>query len=352
MCGAECAECAALGMSAGCSLAPGHEGNHYCAQGHEWTPVGQGGYTPAEGSGYTPADQVGYTPAGEGAYTAVDQGGYVPADEGGYTPAEGGGYTPAALSSGGADAGGAPSGGVPDGGTHDGGAPDGGTPGGGAADGQGSDLTPSGAHPSEVPASFAVGGLPAFRYNLPEIPIATAHVDTPEVSFDVELLLRGSVTVTFPNPPQGVSTDVNSGGWRVEAVHSLDGLTSGLRVNGLGTTSPSIGSTLGNEFETAEVRLSGPNAVSFIGQGRIGYTVDSSLGPVAVQGQAGCELKVTAYPHPVGVEPVPVTVDSTESWLSHNAGPLAVIGAIVLAGIAIAAAPETGGASLLLLAGA
>jgi hypothetical protein len=86
--------------------------------------------------------------------------------------------------------------------------------------------------------------------------------------------------------------------------------------------------------------------MTFIGQARIAYTVDSALGPIAVQGQPGYELKITVTPH-VAEE---VVVDSQESWFSQHSTQLIAIGVVALiVVVAIAAAPETGGGSLILL---
>ena len=162
--------------------------------------------------------------------------------------------------------------------------------------GQTSALSPSGATPTEQPASFAVGGLPAFRYNLPPVPLASAHIETPQASIDVNLSMIGNVSVTFPNAPKGVSTDIDAGGWRLEATSALGGLTEGIRVNGIGTQSPSIGFTLGTGYDQTEIRFIPPNTMAFRGQAKVAYTKPSPLGPVQVQGQPGVELRVTRDP--------------------------------------------------------
>lgn len=213
---------------------------------------------------------------------------------------------------------------------------------------QSSALAPTGAVATEQPASFAVGGLPAFRYNLPSVPIASAHLDTPDASVDIDLSLIGNVSVTFPNAPKGISTDVNNLGWRMEATSALAGINDGIRVNGIGTGNPSIGVTVGTEFEQSEIRFIPPNAVAFRGLARIAYTRPSPLGPVSVQGQPGFELRVTVTPHPDFKES-PAVYDQ-ESWFAENEKPLLAIGALLLVGMAIAAAPATGGGSLVLLA--
>jgi hypothetical protein len=187
---------------------------------------------------------------------------------------------------------------------------------------------------------------------LPSIPIAEAHIETAAASVDLALSLRGNVTVTFPNAPANVSTDVDTGGWRLQATQALGGLTAGLRVNGIGTKTPSLGATLGTRFNQTEVRLIPPNTMAFIGQAIVGYSVPSPLGDVSVRGQPGFELRVTVTPRPGAGDSTEV-VDE-ESWFSRHAQALAIIGAVSLAVavavVAITAAPATGGASLALLA--
>jgi hypothetical protein len=121
-----------------------------------------------------------------------------------------------------------------------------------------------------------------------------------------------------------------------------------LRVNGIGTDKPSLGATLGTRFNQTEVRLIPPNTMAFIGQAIFGYSVPSPLGEVSVRGQPGFELQVTVTPGLAAGDSVEV-IDK-ESWFSRHAVALAVIGLVALTAIAIAAAPETGGASLTLLA--
>jgi hypothetical protein len=125
-----------------------------------------------------------------------------------------------------------------------------------------------------------------------------------------------------------------------------------LRVNGIGTKTPSLGATLGTRFNQTEVRLIPPNTMAFIGQAIVGYSVPSPLGDVSVRGQPGFELRVTVTPRPGAGDSTEV-VDE-ESWFSRHAQALAIIGAVSLAVavavVAITAAPATGGASLALLA--
>lgn len=209
-------------------------------------------------------------------------------------------------------------------------------------------LAPTGVRHEATPQSLQFGGLPAFRFNAPPLPIATAVIQTLEATIKVALSLRGSVTVTFPSAPRGVSTDIDTGGWRVAATQALGPLTQGFRVNGIGTKNPTIGVTLGSDYNTSEFRFEPPNSMLFIGQARVDYSVPSgNLGQVAVQGQAGFEMKVTVTPHP---RSQPAPVDTQQNWFQAHAGALAAVGGIILVGIAVAAAPETGGGSLVILA--
>lgn len=200
----------------------------------------------------------------------------------------------------------------------------------------------------EQPASFQVGGLPSFRYNAPSVPIATAHVETPEASIDLSLLLRGSLTATFQNSVRGGSFDIDQGAFRVEASRAVDGIVQGLRVNGIGGQQLSIGATVGTEFAQSEVRFIPPNTMAFIGQARVAFTRDTPVGQLTMTGQPGFELRVTVTPHlgPPQLDPVPI---DEESWFSRHAGALAAVGVVILVVAAVALAPETGGGSLMLL---
>lgn len=220
-----------------------------------------------------------------------------------------------------------------------------------------STLSPTDTRPEEAPASGIYRGLPAFRFNLPksEIESAATTIETPEATIHLALFLRGSVTATFPNP-QPLSLDFDTekgwGGWRVAATQALGPLTAGVRVNGLGTGKPSIGVTLGSDYNVTECRFEPPNSMLFIGQDRVDYSQPSAipiLGQVAVLGQLGFELRVTVTPHPSPLQPSP-EYTSQEDWFEANAAWLAAVGVGAITLSAILLAPETGGASLLVLA--
>jgi peptidoglycan hydrolase-like protein with peptidoglycan-binding domain len=188
-------------------------------------------------------------------------------------------------------------------------------------------------------------GVPAFEYTLPTIPIAEAMVVLPQGTVTASLTIRGKVKVTFQQSVQGFTMNVNDGAWKVAASYALDGLNTGLEVGGLGTDAPYIASTWQTEFVKTGVRVTPPNMISYTGNAIIGYDVDTSMGPARVDGQPGFQLDVTVTPNQQP-DPEPVT----EPEFQYQYEWLAVAGLALVAIVAIAAAPETGGASLALLA--
>ncbi|RZU54369.1 putative peptidoglycan binding protein [Krasilnikovia cinnamomea] len=238
-------------------------------------------------------------------------------------------------------------GGHPDGGHPDGGHPDGGHPDGGPH-GDSHTLHGTGAHAEEFPASMMAGGLPAFKYNLPSVPIAEVSFDTGNAAVDMRLSLIGSVTVTFEHAAQGVTTTVNDQTWRLAAQQSLDGITEGIQIQGVGGDRVSFSTTFGNQFEQTEVRFTPPNTMSFLGSCLIGYHVDTEVGQATVRGSVGFQLDVTVTPHPTS-EPAPEVQDE-RGWFEEYA-PVILTGTVIalVVVVAIAAAPETGGGSLELI---
>jgi hypothetical protein len=214
-------------------------------------------------------------------------------------------------------------------------------------------LSPSPTGPTEEPTYGPFAGAPAFRYNFPEVPIGSAQLLTPAGIIMLSLSLRGSVTVTFPDPPPGVSTDVNNQGWRVEAAKAVGPITSGIRVNGIGTGELSIGAMMGTQFAVMETRLTPPSTMSFIGQAKFDHTGPTKgFGKVSVKGQAGFELRVTLIPAVPVPEPEPQPEPEPEpedGWWDKIMGAAALVGTGVVIVVAVVGAPETEGGSLLLL---
>jgi hypothetical protein len=201
----------------------------------------------------------------------------------------------------------------------------------------------------EEQASFAVGGLPAFRYNIPNVPVANGHIETPAASIDVALSIIGAISITFAHSTQNVSTDVDQLAFRAEATKAVNGLFTGIRINGLNSNNVSFGSVSGTEFVTYESRLIPPNTMAFRGQVRIVKNGLTPVGPVTLAGQPGFELRVTVTPH---LEPMPVREvqpQHQESWFAEHEDEIAAITGLVLLGAAIILlAPETFGGSLAL----
>ena len=196
-------------------------------------------------------------------------------------------------------------------------------------------LAPTGAAPQEVPQCFEFGGFPAFAYTFPTVPIATAYTATPVAYVEDELSLSGSVSVTFPNPPPGLTAEFSTLSWEVEAKQALGPLTTGLRLSGIDTKSPTLGVTFGSEYTTTECRFQPPNSMVYTGQVRIDYSVPSrGKGPVKVEGLAGFELKVTVYPRLTAPELVPVVV-TEENWFVAHKEILIGVGVVLLVGTAV-----------------
>jgi hypothetical protein len=204
----------------------------------------------------------------------------------------------------------------------------------------------TGAHAEEFPASFMEGGAPALKYSWPEIPIAAAAVDVGSAFVELELTLTGESTVAFPHALTGATLDQN--GLSVAAGHALDGLTNQISVTNLGSDNPGLSAAVGTEFLQVSASPLTPNCIEFSGSCHLDYEVPTDHGNAKVTGQIGYKLKVTVTPHQQP-EPEPV-VDSAPSWVERHSEDLVKVGLVVLvAAFAIALAPETGGASLVLL---
>jgi hypothetical protein len=192
------------------------------------------------------------------------------------------------------------------------------------------------------------GGAPALKYSWPEIPIADAAIDVGTALIELALVLTGESTVAFPHAPTGTSIDQN--GLSISAGQALDGLTNQISISNLGSDNPSLSAAVGTEFLQVSASPLTPNRIEFSGSCHLDYDVPTEHGNAKVTGQLGYKLTVTITPHSVpDAEPEPV-VDSAPSWVERHADDLAAAGIIVLvAAFAIALAPETGGASLVLL---
>lgn len=209
-------------------------------------------------------------------------------------------------------------------------------------------LRSTGAHAGQVPASFYEGGAPALKYSWPDIPIADAAVDVGAALIELSLTLTGESTVSFPHGLAGATVDHN--GLSLSAGQALDGLTNQISISNLGSDTPGLSAAVGTEFLQVSASPLTPNKIEFSGSCHHDYEVATDHGPAKVTGQLGYKLTVTITPHSLPVaEPEPVP-DNAPSWVERHSEELVTVGLVVLvAAFAIALAPETGGASLVLL---
>jgi hypothetical protein len=154
----------------------------------------------------------------------------------------------------------------------------------------------------------------AFRYMVPESPVAAATVDIGHVAITIELYLTGELDVATRGEPS-----------RECALKALRGMARGLMVRGLGSHNPNIGSSEGTTFRQRKHDFGAPNEVTFAGDCDIGYDRRCGTTDVTVTGALGYTLAVTA------------TQTGTTRPARHD-GQLASIGMVVLVAAPIAPA--------------
>jgi hypothetical protein len=183
------------------------------------------------------------------------------------------------------------------------------------------------------------GSLPSLRLPIPDAPIGGATVDVGVYILQITFGLRGgNVTVDPPNAIPGVSLDPS--GYRVQVQSQLEGLFSGIRLNGIAGTPPnamSIGTTWGNEFWSNEVRVVSPTQLMFIGQANLPeMALPTDAGDARVRGQFGFYLSVEILPKSLP-EPVEEDVPWYESawdWVGDHAVEI-VVGVVVVGVIVV-----------------
>jgi hypothetical protein len=222
----------------------------------------------------------------------------------------------------------------------------------------GEPVSPTGAHPTTTEEPSDEFGLPTVRVSFPDAPIGQATIDAGMAYLMVELSLIGNVSVDPPEAVRGLSVDQT--GYRLEVQNEVEGVFSGLRINGIGgglTNGPiSIGTIFGNELVTTEVRQVSVNRIEFRGQERLpDIPIQTSHGTATLRGQFGFRVVLELVPKP---QPVPVDepwYEETWDWVSDHATEIAIVGVVVVAGVAItvvtvgAAGPEAaaGGAAII-----
>jgi hypothetical protein len=210
-------------------------------------------------------------------------------------------------------------------------------------------VEPTGAHTTTSEELSDEFGLPTIRISFPGEPIGRTTIDAGMAYLVVELSLTGNVSVEPPEAVRGVSVDQS--GYRVEVQNEVEGLFSGLRINGIGgglTNGPiSVGTTFGNDLVTTEVRQVSASRIVFIGQERLpDIPIQTYHGEATLRGQFGFQVSLELVPKP---QPVPVDepwYEEAWDWVSDHAAEIAIVGVVVVAGVAItvgtfgAAGPE------------
>ncbi len=187
-------------------------------------------------------------------------------------------------------------------------------------------------------------GMPTFQYTMPTIPLAEGVTATPAVTCTQELTLTGTLKIEFQQSVPGLTAQLNDSSFRQSAGASLGPLTENVSISGIGTDSPTITGSVGVSFDQNSVEYVFPNTLKFKGTADVDYDVDTPDGPAKVTGALGYSLAVSCLPNAV---PAPEPVDEP-AWYEVWADELLAVGAVVLVvGVGIALAPETGGASLI-----
>lgn len=164
----------------------------------------------------------------------------------------------------------------------------------------------------------------SFLYTLPTGPVAGAAADIGHVAVTIELTLSGELDV--------VAVAAARDAPRAGALTALRAMAKGLMIRGLGSATPSISATAGHRFTQRRHDFRAPNTITFAGDCRIDFTQRSAGVNVAVTGDVGYSLAVTA-----AGDRTP-TADTTRSWFQHHEKELASIGMLVLVAVPIAPA--------------
>lgn len=184
---------------------------------------------------------------------------------------------------------------------------------------------------SGVHASHAAGpeGNRTFRYALPTTPVATASVDIGHVGVQFELFLAGELAISAV----AHRDPVEDRAVRACTLKALRAMAKGLMVSGIGSYSPTIGSSAGHTFTQIGYRFQAPNTMTFGGSCAITFTQHCDCGTVTVFGEVRYSLDVTAMPS--DGRPLEVS-DQARAWFLRHEEELASIGVVVLVAVPIA----------------
>jgi hypothetical protein len=175
-----------------------------------------------------------------------------------------------------------------------------------------------------VGGAVEAGERVSFRYTLPTAPVAGAAVEISHVAVGIELVLSGELDVV------AVAEDRDAP--RAGALTALRAMAKGLMIRGLGSPTPSISATAGHRFTQRRHDFRAPNTITFAGDCVVDFTQRGKGITVAVTGDVGYSLAVTA----AGARTA--ATDTSRSWFQHHEKELASIGMVVLVAVPIAPA--------------
>jgi hypothetical protein len=203
-------------------------------------------------------------------------------------------------------------------------------------------------------ASDYLGGVarscvwPAFRYNLPTIPLSTVIEVIPGGTLTYTLGWRGNVTVQREG--RCLPWSVDQSGVRLEANEVVGQFTSGVRVNSVGSDAMSLGVTFAGNMSSSEVRYIPPTTMVFISQER---AVSFSYSGYQLTGDVGWEMRVEYTPDllqsasSVAVAaPAPSRAVNWEEVFAVVGGAVLLVGAVALIVGTLVEDVGTGGAGV------
>jgi hypothetical protein len=169
----------------------------------------------------------------------------------------------------------------------------------------------------------------AFRYTLPDTPIAAASVDIGHVAVAVSLTLRGDLDVTTATTSEASVSEV-----RTRSLAVVRDVATGVMVGGIGSTTARVTSGAGHVFTQVRRTFRPPNRVAFTGKCAVGYI----RGDVRVSGEVGYALEVSALPHHEDTQPWDGSPDA-RTWFARHDHELSAVGVMVLVAVPFAPGP-------------
>lgn len=159
-----------------------------------------------------------------------------------------------------------------------------------------------------------------FRYVLPDGVVAGAAVEIGHVAVTIGLKLAGELDVVVRAAPEDDSV--------AGALAALGAVAKGMMIRGLGSVTPSVSAAAGHSFVQRHHDFRAPNTVTASGDCGVDFTHRHDGMAVAVSGQVGYTLEVTAERPPSATAP--------RGWFRRHEKELASIGMVLLVAVPIA----------------